>query len=223
MIQLGDAMKKILFLALGLSLFLNLYLIDSSVEVVNDFDEKPIERVKKEKSLQDKVILAQSSISKKIQANANLCACPSLDDTDKEVSKAPERKVYDEETAAKKMKQITKDWHKKSHDFLFNELRLREEQIERYKELVLMRKQEADEFFSPKVKRAEENAKLNNEENAYYIHSTEDTVFMGKLAERYDSLLRQNFGDQAFSDYKKFINKYNKEIAKEDFFYPIEF
>lgn len=217
-------MKKFLVFALIISVGFNLYLMDSTVEVVDDFDSGPAARLPKKPLIQDKIKLAQSSIKKTKDLETSKCKCSEVTNglTTKSDS-TPTHKIYDEKAVAKRIEKITTDWIKYSDDFFYNELRLRDDQIERYKELVLMRKQESDDYFSPKVKKAEHNAKLNNEKNSYYIHTTEDTVFMGKLAERYDLLLKENFGDQAFSDYKKFLKDYNKEIAEEDFFFPIDF
>lgn len=216
-------MKKILFLALIISVGFNFYLVSSKVEVASIFKEEAILNKQQNKLLQDKVVVAQSSVAKSLPVKVNKCECSKLKTSDS-VNLVPEvpQKAYDEKAIAKKLKDLKLKWEKDSRNFFYNDLLLRDDQIERYNELVKMRKLEADDYFEPKIK----NAQVADQENGglpYYIHTTEDTVFMGKLAERYDSLLHENFGDQAFSDYKKFINKHNKETIKEDVFFPIEF
>jgi hypothetical protein len=219
----GESMNKLLFWALIISVGFNIFQINSIVDVVSVVTENPIQKSSAKKSVIDKVHLAQSSLSKSLSKNLKKCDCSNISDLDtKELKSETMEKAYDEKAIAKKLKNLKLKWEKDSQEFFYNDLRLRDDQIERYKELVKMRKHEADDYFEPKIK----NAQVADQENGglpYYIHSTEDTVFLGKLAERYDSLLHENFGDQAFSDYKKFINKHNKETIKEDIFFPIEF
>jgi len=216
-------MKKTLYFALFISMGFNFYLLNSKIEVANNFEEETTLKKYQNRPVQDRVDIAQSSVAKSLPAKSNNCECSSTKSSDS-VNLEPEvpQKAYDEKAVAKKLKNLKLKWEKDSRNFFYNDLLLRDDQIERYNELVKMRKLEADDYFEPKIK----NAQVADQENGglpYYIHTTEDTVFMGKLAERYDSLLHENFGDQAFSDYKKFINKHNKETIKEDVFFPIEF
>jgi len=216
-------MKKLLIVLLTVSIGFNLYLIDVEYVVQDDLSQPDsLDRVE----VIDQVKLAQSAIKNK--KNQNNCKCKEDSLTDKVSFKSKEdfvenqaqdRLAYDEKEISEKLNQKHKEWLEKSERFFEDELRLTHDQIMRYQELSVARQIEVDEYFNPKME-----ALRDGDQYQAYMHTTDDTIFMGKLAEKYNKLLEETFGRSGYMAFREFVSKHNQSAIKEDkFFYTVEF
>ena len=210
-------MKKALLILLVLSFGFNLYLLDYEQVIVDDFedDAKPIKR----SEILDEVKVAQSSI----QPTAKLdCSCPKAIETIEKFSQAPSED-YDEEEVRRKLENSKSKWLADSEKFFIDEMRFSNSQVMRYHELALNRQKEIDDYFQPKMDRVVEDNERSGSKKSFYLHTTEDSIFLGNIAQKYDNLLKENFSINAFKDYKEFVRNYNQKLMTSGFYYPIEF
>lgn len=215
-------MKKLLFILLTVSIGFNLYLIDVEYVVQDDFSDTEKKDVIEE--VVDSVKLAQSAIKNK---NLN-CECINQKKTNK-IPKISEEKPFeniDEESklsysdkVREELNQKHKEWLEKSEKFFIDDLRISQAQMMRYEELKVARQIEMDEYFNPKM---ESNGKGDGTD--VYYHTPEDTIFMGKITEKYNSLLKETFGEENYLAFREFVRKHNQSAIKNDsFYYTVEF
>ena len=214
-------MKKILFILLTSSFIFNIYLLDTEVVVQDNFNDYSAPT--REVESFDEVKLAQSSVANK-EINDH---CPPLKKTDllksekKPVSDASD--IESQKEIQEKIKSTTKKWLADSERFFVDEIRISDEQIARYHELAKERQREIDIYFQPKMDKLKEDSERSGDKKTFYMHTTEDSVFLGEVAMKYDSLLKETFSENAYKDYKEFVRNYNQELMNSGFFYPIEF
>lgn len=215
-------MKKLLVLLLTVSVGFNFYLIDVEYVVQDDFNNEPeyYDEIKNV-DVSDEVKLAQSSISKKQNKR---CSC---DDANKKISKNSKqtepqkkdeiegKKEIDEVVVRERLQELHKEWLEKSDRFFVDDLRLSQDQILKYHELSVLRDKEIDDYWN--VKHGD------NQGNTTYIFDSNDTIFMGKITEKYNNLLKENFGQESFSRYQDFLQKHNQVDTENDFIYTIQF
>jgi hypothetical protein len=207
-------MKKLLLLLLTLSVGFNFYLIDVEYVVQDDFNNDSDEIIEMN-NVVDEVKLAQSSVSK----SKDSCACDKTIKLDlkKELgitNSVKEKDTFDEFAAQEKLQSLHKEWLEKSDDFFVDDLRLSQEQIMKYHELSVLRQKDMDDYFTAKME-----DKISGETT--YMYDSEDTIFMGKLTEKYNDLLKGNFGGEAYSRYQAFVLKHNQ--SDTEFIYTIQF
>ncbi len=221
-------MKKIFIPLFVLSLGLNLYYIGGDEVALDEFDSvEPLERTQV-KEMKDSIKLAQSGIKKADPQKSDSCICAnsktpitklksdsSIDvasgDRDKEETKEIEKQISE----SKKL------WKEESQKFFVDVLKLSSEQIEKFSVLKENRAKEIDEYIMPKVKKLQEES---GNENAMYFHTSEDSIFYGDIAKKYNKLLQDNFGEQEYKEYRAFLDQFNQEQAsRSKFFFPNEF
>jgi hypothetical protein len=207
-------MKKVLLLLLTVSIGFNFYLIDIEYVVQDDFNGRDIEEYRNEvKNVVDEVKLAQSSVSK----NSKSCVCDksakvdlkkdlNIDNSDKE--------NFDEVAVREKMQNLHKEWLEKSDNFFVDDLRLSQDQIMKYHELSVLRQKDMDDYFTAKMEG-------KSSEETTYMYDSEDTIFMGKLTEKYNNLLISTFGEGAYGRYQAFVQKHNQ--SNTEYIYTIQF
>lgn len=207
-------MKKLLLLLLTLSVGFNFYLIDVEYVVQDDFSNDSDEIIEMNKVV-DEVKLAQSSVSKSIKT----CSCEksSALNLKKDLgisNPVKEKDNFDEFAAREKLQALHKEWLEKSDSFFMDDLRLSQDQIMKYHELSVLRQKEMDDYFNAKME-----AQVDGETT--YMYDSEDTIFMGKLTEKYNELLKGNFGKDAYKRYQAFVQKHNQ--TDTEYIYSIQF
>lgn len=208
-------MKKLLFIGLIVSVCFNLYLVNVEYVVVDDFNDDSLGQDKDISSsiIDDQVKLAQSSIQKPLK---DQCSCKEM--TKEEVAEKKSQLSDDE-----MKEQITaknREWLEKSENFFIDELDLDSEQISRYRELGVLRQKEISDYFEKKM------AKINGDNgdtNETYFFTTDDTIFMGTIAQNYEIILKGLFGEESYQRHKAFIKNHNKKVETDEFVQLIEF
>lgn len=218
-------MKKLLFLLLTVSIGINLYLVDVEYIVQDDFNSEPERNIPKTNII-DEVKVAQSAMApaiKKCECAQNLKqnvtdnkSILPIDESEKDIQ---EKLDFDEVAVKEKLELKHQEWIEKSDRFFIDDLRLSQNQISRYKELSTRKQAEVDNYFNERMKNLNDSGEVET-----YIYTSEDTIMMGKIAEKYNKLLKENFGAEAYQQYRKFVTQHNKSAFKEDkFFYSVEF
>ena len=216
-------MKKALLILLVLSFGFNLYLLDYEQVAVDDFEEDsmPIKR----SQILDEVKVAQSSLKSSMKSSPKSatsfdCSCPKAIEKIQKVSESDKNIELD---VQRKLNESKTKWLADSEKFFIDEIRLSDSQIMRYHELALNRQKEIDNYFLPKMEKVNEENERSGSDKGFYLHTTEDSIFMGEVALKYDSFLKENFSENAFKDYKEFVRNYNQKLMTSGFYYPIEF
>jgi len=207
-------MKKLLLLLLTLSVGFNFYLIDVEYVVQDDFNNESEEIIEMNK-VEDEVKLAQSSVSK----SESSCSCEKANSLNLKkdlgiANNVKEKEVFDEFAAQEKLQALHKEWLEKSDNFFMDDLRLSQDQIMKYHELSVLRQKEMDDYFNAKME-----AQVDGETT--YMYDSDDTIFMGKLTEKYNELLVANFGKDAYKSYQAFVQKHNQ--TNKEYIYTIQF
>lgn len=216
-------MKKLLFISLLISLGFNFYLYKSQYVIVDDFADDQLDQIPAQEPMNDQVKLAQSSIKKTTDCESlnkkkslphqkALKTTPYMEqDQDEEFSDLRD------DVLRRKMEESYDQWLVKSDNFFYEDLRLSREQVARYRELSAQRQQEISQYFE--LKRAS-----SDDSNAQaYLFTTEDTIFMGNLAQKYERLLKENFGEKNYRRHKKFIKRHNAQVMSDEFVQVVEF
>lgn len=211
-------MKKYLVLALVCSLGLNLYLVNVEYVVQDDF-EKDYDQLPEQK-INDQVTIAQSALQKKNQNNCQ-CDCNKINANKNMIVKdeiiAERKDQLSEEVIREKIEQGNQQWLENSENFFMDDLRLSPDQIARYRDLNIQRQNEISKYF-------EQKTKVNGDDSPEtYLFTSEDTIFMGKLAEKYEKMLKDNFGDENYQRHREFIKKHNNKLKTDEFVQLIEF
>jgi hypothetical protein len=213
--------QKILFIALCVSVVFNIYLVKYEVVVTNDFDQQ---EQTLDKQVKDQVTIAQSSVKK----NSHDCAPAAMATMSEETGNLAKVKIDEtsgpkekldlsSEQIQEKLEAKYRQWIEKSDQFFIDDLRLSPDQIARYRDLTLQREKDISDYFTQKHKSQEEGSLES------YLYTSEDTIFMGKLAERYENLLKENFGQENYQRHREFIKKHNGKMKNDDFMQIIEF
>lgn len=214
-------MKKFLVFCLLVSVGFNLYMVKSEYVVRDDFNDD-YEEALSEKMVNDQITIAQSAIKKD-------CACsktsllkrkPKL--TKKVVAQNEEPEIedkqeYSEEVIREKLEARYNEWVDKSENFFLDELSLTAEQVASYRNLSKKRQNEISEYFNQKSKNAEEDSPST------YMFTSDDTIFMGRVAQKYENLLKDNFGEENYKKHKQFIKNHNDSIMTDEFVQVVEF
>ena len=223
-------MKKIFIPLFILSFGLNLYYIGGDEVALDEFESvEPLERTQvKEIKMKDSIKLAQSGIKKAQPHKSDSCVCTNTEkslaklnsDSDSDLAS---KDIDQKETKdiEKQMRESKKLWKEESQKFFVDVLRLSTEQIEKFSKLKENRAKEIDDYIMPKVKKLQEES---GNENAMYFHTSEDSIFYGDIAKKYNKLLKDNFGEQEYKEYRAFLDQFNQEQAsRSKFFFPNEF
>ena len=186
MMNMKKNMTNLLSLLLLASVGINLYLLqrDSETVINDDFDQEITIRTTNQFS--DTIEVAQSAVKK----NSN--------NTTLNVSNNASNKVS---------KEIAQKWLSESSDFFKNKLLLTDEQVISIHALKSGREQEFNAFIIPKI-----NAHRKQFGTGPYLYSMVDSVFMGRLNEKYMGRLKKLIGDKNFELYEEFKNEFNRKL-----------
>lgn len=232
-------MKKILMLSLFSSLSLNLYLVSYESVVLNDFSDGPSsfeQAIKHDNSRArfDKVQFAQAAISRsdskehlKQLSSKESCSClheKKIVQKEIEINSDKQNKKdkvtnieYTEDYIRDQIENKKKEWLEKSENFFVDELGISTEQIDQYRKLAEQRQKQIDMYFTKKHQNVAED------ELTSYVFTTQDTIFMGKLAQEYEDHLKELFGEDNYHKHKQFIHKHNSKLNNQEFVQYIEF
>lgn len=215
-------MKKFLTFCLVISVGFNLYLYNTEYVVHDDFNDE-YDDFTPELPVNDHVKLAQSAISKEDCGpvkKAFLRRKPTQKkntNTKDEVNKEDDAPMLSEVEIREKLEARYNEWVEKSDNFFIDELELTAEQVAAYRNLSKQRQSEITDYFNRKTKDASEDSP------ASYMFTSDDTIFMGKLAQKYESLLKENFGEENYKKHKNFIKNHNDTIMTDEFVQVVEF
>lgn len=213
-------MKRFLSISLLVSVGLNLYLLNGEFIFRDDFSEDTNEFAPQE-TVGDQVKLAQAALKKES------CECkkPALVRRKRKVLKKAQKDIFEQKVAQEK--EISEDemrekmeasyqaWMDKSENFFIEDLHLNAEQIAAYRELSARREAEISNYFTQKTK--------ERGNPAAYLFTSEDTIFMGRLAEKYEGQLKEVFGEENYKKHKSFISKHNGSAMADEFVQVVEF
>lgn len=152
-------------------------------EILVPVETKPEVTKLQEEILQDTVALKESAIAKN--------------------ETGPEEDANSEREIRKAYEELKRVFENQFEKFAYEDLRLMDSEISFYQDLKSQREKELLDYLTPKI---EENVQNNGE---YYIYSSEDMIFVGKLNEKYHALLKESWGLDAFSRFQKFLKEYN--------------
>lgn len=133
------------------------------------------------------------------------------------------QEASEEQLAQMNYEKAKKRWRVESEEFFVNELNFSSSMLESYRELARDREEELNEYFSPKILQAKEEAKIKNSKVTYYIHNTEDRMFLAMVSKKYEDMLQASLSEDDFVKYQDFLKDYNLKIAEEGSFYPVDF
>lgn len=132
----------------------------------------------------------------------------------KKAPKKPQERIKEEKSLTEEEKSVLvqekydslqRDFHKAFENFTYDELRLSESQVLFYNDLKSERQKEIQDYLTPKW----EELKKKGEDIEYYVYSSEDLIFIGKINDKYLSALRSEWGSDAFDRYQSFLSQYN--------------
>lgn len=214
-------MKKFLLFCLLLSVGFNLYFVKSEYIVRDDFNNDGLDS---EVLVDDQVSIAQSSL-KNIKKTD--CVAPQIlrrkaallnKISDKENIESDNKDDnFKEEVMREKLEARYNEWIDKSENFFYDELDLSAEQVAAYRSLSKERQDEISEYFNRKTKNASKDTPSS------YMLNSDDTIFLGKVAEKFEGLLKDNFGAENYRKHKQFIKKHNDNIMTDEFVQVVEF
>lgn len=193
-------MKNLIF---TLSLILNVYLclkyLGQEDTVVSTKEMTATTATTNFTQVEDKVTIKKASVKKEAPKEiVSASASTSSEET------------YEEEevsSAQIKFDDLQKDFSNKFQKFTYEDLRLSESQVLFYNDLKNERQKELEEYLSPKW----EEMRNKGEPTEYYVYTSEDLIFLGKLNDRYLTELRRDWGSDAFDRYQKFLSDYNND------------
>lgn len=218
-------MKKFLTICLVFSVGLNLYLINTEHVVrddleadLEDFERAPV-------VMNDKIQLAQSAI-KKDSSGCDNKKTKIIKRKIKRVSKHNQAEIEDvqgneksftEEEIREKLEVSYQQWLDKSENFFIEDLRLSAEQIAAYRSLSSQRQNDINAYFDQKTKGGTDTSP------SAYMFTSEDTIFMGKLAQKYERQLKEAFGEKNYRKHKNFLKNHNNSAMTDEFVQVVEF
>lgn len=213
-------MKKFLAFSLVCSLGLNLYLFNSEYILRDDF-EADLEEFEYESAvINDSVQLAQSGIQKQTadcEPKAKIIRKKKIIKTQmKEEPNHGDEEISHEEVRAS-LEESYQKWIDKSENFFIEDLQLNAEQIAEYRKLSAQRQNEISSYFDKKTKGGTDDSP------SAYIFTTDDTIFMGRIAEKYERLLKASFGEENYLKHKNFIKNHNNSSMTDEFGQVVEF
>lgn len=100
-------------------------------------------------------------------------------------------------------------WFELSNELFEKKLKLTQSKISLYHELRSQRSVELDNYIIPKLDEHYES----NGEGAPYILTMQDSVFMGKLNQKYMEKFKTLIGSGAFDEYQKLKSSFNRELT----------
>lgn len=123
--------------------------------------------------------------------------------------------VYTTQSAVKKNKDSHKNnkyssqqkWLVQSSEFFKQKLGLSDHQIMSFHSLKSSREQELNAYIIPKI-----NAYHLKYAQSPYIYSMQDSVFIGRLNEKYMARLKKLMGQKNFKLYESFKNSFNRKL-----------
>lgn len=199
-------MKTALFLLLGASVAMNIYLVNVEVVVKDELDQEAPETYQ---SSVDSISIAQAAPQKQ--------ECET-----KVVEKIVEKIVYKksahrEEPLPEKVDRLGKEeterlvseyrneWKKKSQEFFDYRLGLSASQQEEYHSLKEMMEKEISQMLKNEA---------GVKEGEGHMLTSQEMVKMGSIHEKYEGRLKAAFGDQAYNEYIRFKDDYNKKLTQ---------
>ncbi len=216
-------MKRFLTFCLVISVGFNMYLYNTEYVVRDDFNDN-YDHITPEIPVNDHVKLAQSAILKKEDCGADQKAFLRRKPTQKknastkdEIDKEDEAPMLSEVEIREKLEARYNEWVEKSDNFFIDELDITAEQVAAYRNLSKQRQSEITDYFNRKTKDAKEDSP------SAYMFTSDDTIFMGRLAQKYENLLKENFGEENYKKHKQFIKNHNDTIMTDEFVQVVEF
>lgn len=192
-------MRNVLLLV---SLIFNVYLgyklwtVEPKIKYVSEKRESSDVRKVQEDSVQVKnAALKKNEIKEEIKEKVK-------EKIQKEEVISPEEKSL---LVQEEFDSLQRDFHRAFEEFTFDELRLSESQVLFYHDLKNERQKEIHDYLAPKW----EELKKRGEDTSYYVYSSEDLIFVGKINDKYLSSLRREWGEDAFERYQNFLSEYN--------------
>lgn len=177
-------MRKILMMGLFFSLALNLYLSQSLVGLRDGANKFVYDDF-------DKMLPITKQFSDSI-----------------ELAQSGMKKLGVKKSGVNKIIQnIQQSWLEKSSEFFKTKLSLNDQQIITFHELKSNRERELDDYILPKI-----SAHREKYGDVPYISTMKDSVFLGKLNEKYMYELKKLFGDENFELYESFKNAFNRKL-----------
>jgi len=194
-------MKIFLFLLLGTSVALNIYLVNVEVVVKDELDQEAPETFQ---SAGDSISIAQAAPQKQ--------ECEP-----KVVEKIVEKVVYKDEPLEEKVDRLGKEeseklvseyrekWKEKSQEFFDYRLGLSPSQQQEYHSLKELMEKEITRMLQKEA---------GVKEGEGHMLTSQEMVKMGDIHEKYEGRLKAAFGDQAYNEYIQFKNNFNKDLTK---------
>lgn len=216
-------MKKLLVLLLVISIGINIYQLREEKLVKDTFEDEIVSS--------DRVTVAQSAIKPKCGPAKEkiIYKCPNEIENEIEeglVSSAQSAiQPVDEQNGIESkpgiemvaFEKFYSKWKGRRDEFLEFELGFSPDKVQRYNEILELRSQEISEALSDKIA---EYAKEYGEGASYPLQPA-DMMVLGQINYKYESELKDLFGEADYEEYSRFRRNFNTEQGSEKNF--IEF